>query len=214
MHVTKPKNQINRHAVHDAVRMPVHEMVTRSPVMKPAESQLADSGAWVISDQSGLRQQLLQTRGFNPVIAIHFDLHSKSQYNHLANRLLVERPKLLWVRLAGPACGSGNRRDDRRAAFLVRLVFAQISSARCVVVEGNVRSDGWNLRPIQELQNHGLHETLHRWCRYQTLDDNACSATTRILSNAEITNCGECLAGLVDSILLSNVSLTSEGLSH
>ena len=188
-HVTKHENQTNRRVLHDEV----HEVTTQSPVMKPIESQLAESGAWVISDQSCLRQQLLHTQGFRPVNGIHFDLHSKLQFNHLANRLQAEKPKILWVRLAGPACGSGNRKDDRRASFLVRLVLEQLNSSGKVLIEGNIRSEGWNLRPIQELRTQDkLRETLHKWCRYQSPQDNACSATTRILSNAEITDCGEC----------------------
>lgn len=156
-----------------------------SPAMTSIVDQSTERGAWVISDQSGLRQQLLYTRGFRPVHGIHFDLHSQKQYNHLANRLTTEKPTLVWARLAGPACGSGNRKDDRRAAFLVRLVFAQLASHRLVVVEGNIRSNGWDLRPVQELQRglSELHETMHRWCRYQPDTDNACGATTRVRSN-------------------------------
>ena len=97
----------------------------------------------------------------------------------LADSLNPCKPSLLWIRLAGPACVSGNRKDDRRAEFLVRFVLEQISLGQAVIVEGNVRSEGWNLRPITELSQRGLNESLHRWCRYQNQDDDACGASTK-----------------------------------
>ena len=151
-----------------------------------------EHGAWVVSDQSGVRQQLLQSLGMHPVTAIFHDLHSKGKYMQLADRLNSTKPSLLWIRLAGPACGSGNRKDDRRAEYLVKLVLAQISLGRAVIVEGNVRSEGWNLRPIRELSQRGLNESLHKWCRYQGQDDDACGASTRIWSNLELISCSEC----------------------
>lgn len=153
---------------------------------------MVECGAWIVSDQSGLRQRLLQLNGFGPVFAILNDLHSKGKYDQLANQLAGSKPKLLCVRLAGPACGSGNRRDDRRASFLVRLLLQQVSCGRLAVLEGKVRSEGWNLRPVQELAQLNLRESLHAWCRYQTIDDDACSAVTRIRSNAEMASCAEC----------------------
>ena len=38
---------------------------------------LAEYGAWVISDVSGLRQRLLQVQQLGPVVAVFHDLHSK-----------------------------------------------------------------------------------------------------------------------------------------
>ena len=77
-----------------------------------------------------------------PVTAIFHDLHSKGKFYALSDRMKVDKPTLLWIRLAGPACGSGNRRDDHRTSYLVRLIHEQISSHRFVVLEGNVRSQG------------------------------------------------------------------------
>ena len=160
--------------------------------VKPGDAHLVECGAWIVSDQSGLRQRLLQLNGFGPVFAIFNDLHSKGKFDQLANQLAASKPKLLWIRLAGPACGSGNRRDDRRASFLVRLLLQQVSCGRLAILEGNVRSEGWNLRPVQEIAQLSLRESLHVWCRYQTIDDDACSAVTRIWSNAELASCAEC----------------------
>ena len=99
--------------------------------VKPSDEQhLVECGAWIVSDQSGLRQRLLQLNSFGPVFAIFNDLQSKGKYDQLANQIAASKPKLLWVRLAGPACGSGNRRDDRRASFLVRLLLQQVSCSR------------------------------------------------------------------------------------
>ena len=67
-----------------------------------------------------------------------------------------------------------------------------MASSRLVIVEGNLRSGGWNLRPFHELKELGMHETLHVWCRYQPVEDDACSATTRIWSNVELASCAEC----------------------
>jgi len=71
----------------------------------------------------------------------------------LADRLNSSKPSLLRIRLAGPACGSGNRKDDRGAEFLVRLVLDQISLGKAVIVEGNIRSEGWNLHQYGNLAN-------------------------------------------------------------
>ena len=41
--------------------------------------------AWVVSDQSGVRQDILQTFGMHPVTAIFHDLHSKGRYMQLSD---------------------------------------------------------------------------------------------------------------------------------
>ena len=158
--------------------------------MKPVfNSALVEHGAWVVSDQSGVRQQLLQSLGMHPAAAIFHDLHSKGKYMQLADRLNSSKPSLLWIRLAGPACGSGNRKDDRGAEFLVKLVLEQISLGKAVIVEGNIRSEGWSLPAIRELSQRGLNESVHKWCRYQSQDDVACSASTRIWLNLLLDLC-------------------------
>ena len=191
-HVTKPQNQTKR---HDSAETGIclHEEARHTPSVKSVEPQPIEFGAWIVSDQSGLRQQILNAHGFKPVFAIFHDLHSKQQFNRLADQLHADKPLLLWIRLAGPACGSGNRRDDRRATYLVRLALEQMASGRHLIIEGNQRSEGWTLRPIRELQQHDLHETLHVWCRYQNPSDDVCNSVTRIWSNVRLTDCRECM---------------------
>lgn len=174
----------------NAIALSMHEQAHSPDVKLNSEECLVECGAWVVSDQSGLRQRLLQAAGLGPVFAIFHDLHTKERFNHLSDLLHLSKPKLLWIRLAGPSCGSGNKRDDRRASFLVRLALQQLNSQRTLIVEGNIRSQGWNLRPLHELGQHRLHETLHAWCRYQRTDPtvDACTATTRIWANAEIAD--------------------------
>ena len=165
--------------------------VSQVPGVKPLA--LVECGAWVISDQSGLRQALLHDFGVRPVVAVYHDLHSQQQYNNLADQLNAQGPFILWVRLAGPACGSGNKRDARRSEFLARLVFEQMRSQRIAVIEGNFRSEGWNLRAIRELQSQMPFESKHVWCRYQPRDQDPCSAVTRICSNVLLNDRSTCL---------------------
>ena len=75
----------------------------------------AEYGAWVVSHQSSIRQQILQSFGMHSVTAIFHDLHSKEGYMKLADNFNSSQPSLLWVSLAGHTCGSANRKDDRRA---------------------------------------------------------------------------------------------------
>ena len=161
------------------------------PSVKPLTS--VECGAWIISDQGGLRQALLHEFGVGPVFAIYHDLHSQQQYNSPADQLDAQKPFILWIRLAGPACGSGNRRDNRRSEFLIRLVLEQMRSRRIAVIEGNVRSEGWNLRAIREFQTQMPFESKHVWCRYQPIDHDPCSATTRICSNVLLSDRSTCL---------------------
>ena len=89
--------------------------VNQVPCVKP--QALVECGAWIISDQSGLRQALLHDFGVGPVFAVCHDLHSQQQYNNLADQFDAQRPFILWIRLAGPACGSGNNSDTHTLNF-------------------------------------------------------------------------------------------------
>ena len=60
--------------------------------VKPGDAHLVECGAWIVSDQSGLRQRLLQLNGFGPVFAIFNDLHSKGKFDQLANQLAASKP--------------------------------------------------------------------------------------------------------------------------
>ena len=92
----------------------VHERafdVNQVPCVKPQALVECGAWAWIISDQSGLRQALLHDFGVGPVFAIYHDLHSQQQYNNLADQINAQRPFILWICLAGPACGSWNKRN-------------------------------------------------------------------------------------------------------
>ena len=90
--------------------------------------------AWIISDKSGLRQNLLQALGFSTT-NIHHDLHSKGHCNRLLQSINYEQPLVLWVRLAGPSAGTGNKTDASRTAHL-----CSDSSADCRLTRGHHRS--------------------------------------------------------------------------
>ena len=158
-----------------------------------ATSQHGNSSAdliWVVSDRSGIRQQLAQTLGFASQSFV-FDLHSQSHFAAMRAQLEAQKPWLLWVRLHGPAMRSGNRRDDRRAQFLQRLIRMQVDAKRIAILDGNLRSEGWNLQAVKEL-SAVMHEALHRWCRHQSLHEDACSVTTRIWCSVELTSLLTC----------------------
>ena len=149
--------------------------------------------AWVLSDKTGLRQLVLQARGFN-TINFHHDLHCKRQLESMLASLQHQRPAVFWVHLAGPAAGSGNRVDSRRTDNLVRLSRAQMDAERCLVLEANSRSGAWHMNAVTELCQ-SLHSSCHAWCRHETLNSNAsfpCSAELRLCTNFEMPDMGEC----------------------
>ena len=152
--------------------------------------------AWVISDVSGLRQSILLHKNFK-VITITHDLHSKGHYHQLADSLQNQVPHVLCVRLAGPCMGSGNSRDAKRMEFLCRLVQLQMSLGNHVLLDANLKSCAWSLRPLRELLSQGsLHDSRHKWCRYPsdvTGDSvNKCFAVTRIVTSWPLQSRSDC----------------------
>ena len=80
------------------IRMHGVDETKQASQMKPVfNASSVEHGAWVVSDQSGVRQQLLQSFGMHPVTAIFHDLHSKGKYMQLADRLKSSKPSLLWI---------------------------------------------------------------------------------------------------------------------
>ena len=149
--------------------------------------------AWVLSDKTGLRQLVLQARGFN-TINFHHDLHSKRQLESMLASLQHQRPAVFWVHLAGPAAGSGNRVDSRRTENLVRLSRAQMAAGRCLVLEANSRSGAWHMNAVTELCQT-LHSSCHAWCRHERLNSDVsfpCSAELRLCTNFEMPEMSEC----------------------
>ena len=168
---------------------------TIEPLMKP-NIRRADRLAWIMSDKGGLRQQLLQDFQFRTV-HFHHDLHSRAQAQRMLNELCLQSPDLLWVRLAGPCVGSGNKMDALRAEHLCRLINQQSHDSRLVVVEANERSQVWNLQAVRECMA-GLQLTLHQMCNYETLksaDDFPSCSRWKLLTNFQIQDKGACLCG-------------------
>ena len=164
------------------------------PRMKPDSFQ-ADKLAWVISDKAGLRQRLLQDLGF---LTIHFahDLHSREQCQTLLNELTLQKPSLVWVRLAGPCAGSGNKLDAKRTEHLCRLIGLQCDSQRHVVVEANERSQVWNLQPMKETMLR-LKDTMHQLCNYEPIsnEEQPCCSRVRLLTNTDLQSRASCQCG-------------------
>ena len=141
--------------------------------------------AWVVSDKSGVRQAVLQARGF-VTTNFHHDLHSKSQLHQMLQALQAQRPSVLWRRLAGPAAGSGNRVDSRRTDNLVRLACVQMDSGRRLVVEDNVNSGAWDMVAVSELCSM-LHSSRHVWCRHErtrSANERPCNAVFMVCTNS------------------------------
>ena len=149
--------------------------------------------AWVLSDKSGVRQAVLQERGF-VTTNFHHDLHSKGQLHLILQELQAQRPSVLWIRLAGPAAGSGNRVDSRRTDNLVRLARAQMDSGRRLVIEANAKSGAWDMVAVSDLCRM-LHSSRHAWCRHertQSANERPCNAVLQVCTNFDIPDMSEC----------------------
>ena len=106
---------------------------------------------------------------------------------YLLQLIQQQQPRLLWIRLAGPVAGSGNKVDAQRTMHLCTLVQAQQSLAGVVVLEANFRSQVWNMQCIRGLIN-GLTLSQHSWCRYESPRDagsNAvpCNSVVQLATN-------------------------------
>ena len=106
----------------------------------------------------------------------------------LLRMLEQERPVLLWVRLAGPCSGSGNRHDASRTAHLCALIQAQTSQGLSAAVEANVRGQVWNMQTIKPTVA-GLHVSRHSWCRHEVPRAAAvvrCNTTVQLATSFEL----------------------------
>ena len=149
--------------------------------------------AWVMCDQVGVRQNILSSLGLH---SIHFsrDLHSKDQLRRILNMLEVHSPRMLWIRLGGPAAGTGNRHDNQRALHLSQIALRQIDKGGLVVLEANARSMVWSLRFVQELVER-LHVYDHAWCWHERRMDvrtQACDTVIRIATNVNLPGPYDC----------------------
>ena len=73
----------------------MHVSVNAQNVKPSSAVDLAEYGAWVISDVSGLRQRLLQVQQLGPVVAVFHDLHSKGKFNQLSEQLAANKPSFV-----------------------------------------------------------------------------------------------------------------------
>ena len=139
--------------------------------------------AWVFNDQVGTRQSVFQALGYRTTHYQH-DLHSKGHVRYLLNKLDVDSPSVLWIRLGGPNCGSGNKHDTLRAEHLCAIAERQQQAGRLVVIEASSRNLAWNLRSIQRYVER-LQVTDHAWCHHETLcvSRTPCNSLVRIAAN-------------------------------
>ena len=146
---------------------------------------------WIISDKSGERQSILQKLGY-ATVHFHHDLHSKGHYNHMLQLLEQQRPILLWIRLAGPCAGTGNKRDSVRVQHLCSLAEAQRALAGMTVVEANCRSQSWNLQNVRSLL-HNMYTSQHSWCSYENAADSAsipCNTAVQLATSFPLQSAG------------------------
>ena len=60
--------------------------------VKPGDAHLVECGAWIVSDQSGLRQRLLQLNGFGPVFAFLMTCIPKASLTNWPTSLQPQDP--------------------------------------------------------------------------------------------------------------------------
>ena len=84
-------------------------------------------------------------------MSFHHDLRSKGHLSYLLSQLQGQRPTLLWIRLAGPCTGSGNKRDAARSMHLSELFSSQRAIGGAAVLEANLRSQVWNMQVFKSL---------------------------------------------------------------
>ena len=143
----------------------------------------------------GARQTLLKE---GMVQSTHVDrtMHSRGEANLLMQQMDVQKPDLLWIRLAGYAIGSGNKVDRKRANTLVDLANKQLNEDRKLLLEADVHCGAWTLIEYQELCKR-LQVTRHAWCNYgiKTSKGHMCSITTQFASSFPLVECGQCRCG-------------------
>ena len=90
--------------------------------------------AWILCDRLGHRQQALHDLGVRTMHHYH-DLHSHGHGCAMQDALKNQKPELLWVHLAGPAAGSGNKRDNARTELMAKLIHQQLNEERYCVLD-------------------------------------------------------------------------------
>jgi len=152
--------------------------------------------AWLINDQMGGRQRILDTC---QVQTMELDriMHSKGELDLALLRTAVEKPDLLWIRLAGWGTGSGHRVERNRAALMVRLADRQLSEGRHLILEGNSKCGAWALTESQDPLAK-LHCTQHAYCNYGVKisgTNKLGMRTIQLATTFPMHDCRECRCG-------------------
>ena len=113
--------------------------------------------AWIINDQMGLRQTLLEQTGVQTFAMDRF-MHSSGERDLLLQRMAVQKPDLVWIKLKGWGTGSGHKVDRKRAANMTMLAAEQVSEGRHLALEASPHSGAWSLQEYQTLLQQ-LHIT-------------------------------------------------------
>ena len=152
--------------------------------------------AWLLNDQMGARQQILDTCQVQSM-GLDRVMHSKGELDLALQRMAVEKPDLLWIRLAGWGTGSGHRVDRKRASLSVTLAIKQLSEGRHLILEGNRNCGAWTLTEYQDLLTK-LHCTQHAYCNYGVKipgTDKLSMRTIQLATTFQMNDCRECRCG-------------------
>ena len=153
----------------------------------PGALEIDRPRAWVMCDQETIRQSILNDLGFQ---SLHFgrDLHTKSQFRLILNQAQAQPPCIVWIRVGGPAAGTGNRHDNVRAQNLVHIANQHIGTGGVLILEANKRSLVWSLRFIQDLVKD-LFVTEHSWCWHEVASQYSgvkCNTVVRVATNVSL----------------------------
>ena len=167
-------------------------VANQSMMRAPSFAVPAETLVWVFSDVSGMRQSAFINLNCRVVTFAH-DLHSRGHMEVLSQALQTQRPALVWIRLHGPYSGTGNRRDASRMQLLLRLAREQRQRGN-VIIEGNMRSQAWNLHVLQHARSE-FCDSAFRWCRLEQCDQDAqpCSAVIRVFASFAAHSMEQCL---------------------
>ena len=152
--------------------------------------------AWLINDQMGGRQHILDTCQVQST-GLDRIMHSKVELHLALQRMAFEKLDLLWIRLAGWRTGSGHRLDRNRAALMVRLADRQVSEGRYLILEGNSRCGAWTLIEYQDLLAK-LHCMHNAYCNYGVKipgTNKLSMRTIQLATTFSMNDCCECRCG-------------------
>jgi hypothetical protein len=152
--------------------------------------------AWFINDQMGLRQTLFEQTGVQ-TFAIDRFMYSSGERDLLLQRMAVQKPDLVWIKLKGWGTGSGHKIGRKRAANMTMLAVRQVTEGRHLALEASPYSGAWSLQEYQALIRQ-LHVTKHAVCNYDVKvpgRDAMLDQTVQYATSFRMTDCGSCKCG-------------------